>query len=155
MYAIRSYYVTLGRKLPDDALWAALEVAQLHTLIAGQPAGLDTPVGRQGVRLSGGQRQRLAIARMVLADPKVVILDEATSALDTETEAAVHHALRITSYNVCYTKLLRRLIRRMKASSCHEGNILFTSYYREHLFYFQYYHSLIHKKIKTRSYNFV
>ena len=86
--------LTLGRELPDDALWAALEVAQLHTLIAGQPAGLDTPVGRQGVRLSGGQRQRLAIARMVLADPKVVILDEATSALDTETEAAVHHALR-------------------------------------------------------------
>jgi ATP-binding cassette subfamily C protein len=54
---------------------------------------LDTIVGTQGVRLSGGQRQRLAIARMVLSDPKVVILDEATSALDTQTEAKLHQAL--------------------------------------------------------------
>lgn len=55
--------------------------------------GLDTQIGRQGVKLSGGQRQRLAIARMVLTDPKFVILDEATSALDTATEAALHKAL--------------------------------------------------------------
>ncbi len=50
-------------------------------------------VGKQGVRLSGGQRQRLAIARMVLSEPKVVILDEATSSLDTETEKKLHQAL--------------------------------------------------------------
>jgi ATP-binding cassette subfamily C protein len=56
--------------------------------------GLDTRVGRDGIRLSGGQRQRLAIARMVLTDPKVVILDEATSALDTTTESRLHHALQ-------------------------------------------------------------
>ena len=56
--------------------------------------GLDTLIGRQGVRLSGGQRQRLAIARMILSQPKVVILDEATSALDAETEARLHEALR-------------------------------------------------------------
>ena len=54
---------------------------------------LDSMVGRSGVRLSGGQRQRLAIARMVLAEPKVVILDEATSALDAATEYALHQAL--------------------------------------------------------------
>jgi ATP-binding cassette subfamily C protein len=54
---------------------------------------LDTLVGRQGVRLSGGQRQRLAIARMILAKPQVVILDEATSALDTETERQLHQAM--------------------------------------------------------------
>ena len=55
--------------------------------------GLDTEIGRQGIRLSGGQRQRLAIARMILANPEFVILDEATSALDTATEAALHIAL--------------------------------------------------------------
>ncbi|MGD9786619.1 MAG: ABC transporter ATP-binding protein [Sulfuricellaceae bacterium] len=86
--------LTLGREFPDDALWRALEVAQLKDAIAEQPDGLDALVGRQGVRLSGGQRQRLAVARMVLSDPKVVILDEATSALDAETEARLHDALR-------------------------------------------------------------
>jgi len=56
--------------------------------------GLDTLIGRDGVRLSGGQRQRLAVARMVLTDPRVVILDEATSALDAATEQRLHTALR-------------------------------------------------------------
>ena len=58
------------------------------------PGGLDTLVGRNGIRLSGGQRQRLAVARMVLSDPRVVILDEATSALDTTTEQKLHLAMR-------------------------------------------------------------
>jgi ATP-binding cassette subfamily C protein len=58
------------------------------------PQDLDTMIGRFGVRLSGGQRQRLAVARMVLTDPKVVILDEATSALDTSTESDLHDALK-------------------------------------------------------------
>jgi ATP-binding cassette subfamily C protein len=85
--------LTLGQQLPDAALWHALGVAQLRDTIESMPQGLDTVVGRQGVRLSGGQRQRLAIARMILTQPKVVILDEATSALDTETEAQLHQAL--------------------------------------------------------------
>ena len=85
--------LTLGQTLPDDILWQALGVAQLRDTIQAMPNGLDTVVGRQGVRLSGGQRQRLAIARMILSQPKVVILDEATSALDTETEAHLHQAL--------------------------------------------------------------
>ncbi len=85
--------LTLGRELPEAALWQALEIAQLKDTIAAMPQGLDTALGRFGMRLSGGQRQRLAIARMILADPKVVILDEATSALDTETERRLHHAL--------------------------------------------------------------
>lgn len=85
--------LTLGRELPDAALWRALEVAQLRDAIKELPDGLDSLVGRNGVRLSGGQRQRLAIARMILSDPKVVMLDEATSALDTETEARLHKAL--------------------------------------------------------------
>ncbi|MBE9397477.1 ABC transporter ATP-binding protein [Pontibacterium sp. N1Y112] len=84
----------MGRDYSDHQLWHALKVAQLDSFVAEQEAGLETRVGRQGIRLSGGQRQRLAIARMVLSDPKVVILDEATSALDTETEFALHQALQ-------------------------------------------------------------
>ncbi len=85
--------LTLGRDIADDRLWKALEVAQLADVAAALPKGLDTLIGRGGIRLSGGQRQRVAIARMVLADPKVVILDEATSALDSDTEARLHGAL--------------------------------------------------------------
>jgi len=85
--------LTLGREFPDQALWQALEVAQLKSFVMELEQGLDTLVGRQGVRLSGGQRQRLAVARMVLTDPAVVILDEATSALDTRTEQALHTAM--------------------------------------------------------------
>ena len=62
--------------------------------VAGMPQGLATMIGRDGIRLSGGQRQRLAIARLLLADPNIVILDEATSALDQQTEARIHDALR-------------------------------------------------------------
>lgn len=86
--------LTLGRDMPDEALWHALEVAELRETIEALPQGLDTPLGNQGVRLSGGQRQRLAIARMVLTEPCVVILDEATSMLDNVTEAKVHANLR-------------------------------------------------------------
>lgn len=85
--------LTLGGDYDDDSLWHALEVAQLQDVTHQLSQGLDTPIGRNGIRLSGGQRQRLAIARMVLSDPKLVILDEATSALDTATEAALHLAL--------------------------------------------------------------
>ncbi|MBU1332002.1 MAG: ABC transporter ATP-binding protein/permease [Gammaproteobacteria bacterium] len=83
----------MGRERADEACWQALEIAQLASTIRALPAGLDTLVGRSGVRLSGGQRQRLAVARMILAEPRVVILDEATSALDSATEYALHEAL--------------------------------------------------------------
>ncbi|MFA5081458.1 MAG: ABC transporter ATP-binding protein [Hydrogenophilaceae bacterium] len=85
--------LAMGRDYPDETLWHALEIAQLKPLVEDLSGGLDAIVGRHGVRLSGGQRQRLAIARMVLTEPKVVILDEATSALDTGTERTLHHAL--------------------------------------------------------------
>jgi ATP-binding cassette subfamily C protein len=83
----------LGRELEDETLWQAVEISQLRDVIEAMPNGLDTIIGRSGIRLSGGQRQRLAIARMILSDPKVVILDEATSSLDTETEARLHDAM--------------------------------------------------------------
>ncbi len=85
--------LSLGLEFSDEQLWQALDVAQLREVVESTPDKLDTIVGTQGIRLSGGQRQRLAIARMVLSDPKVVILDEATSALDTETEMKLHQAL--------------------------------------------------------------
>jgi len=85
--------LTLGREADDATLWQALEIAQLKDTIAALPHALDTVVGRQGVRMSGGQRQRLAIARMIVAKPSIVILDEATSALDSDTERRLHQAL--------------------------------------------------------------
>jgi len=85
--------LTLGRDFPERDLWAALEVAQLRETVEELAQGLESLVGRGGIRLSGGQRQRLAVARMVLSNPRVVILDEATSALDTETEGRLHQAL--------------------------------------------------------------
>jgi ATP-binding cassette subfamily C protein len=86
--------LTLGREMPEQQLWQALAIAQLDETVRDLDQGLETLIGRSGIRLSGGQRQRLAVARMVLTDPKVVILDEATSALDTSTESRLHGALQ-------------------------------------------------------------
>jgi ATP-binding cassette subfamily B protein len=77
----------------DDELWAALTGARIAALVASLPDGLDTVVGDRGYRMSGGEKQRLAIARVLLKGPGVVILDEATAHLDSESEVAVQHAL--------------------------------------------------------------
>ncbi len=77
----------------DEEVYAALEKAQLKSLVDGYSRGLDTVVGERGVKLSGGQKQRISIARMFLKNPPILILDEATSALDTATELEIQKAL--------------------------------------------------------------
>jgi ATP-binding cassette subfamily B protein len=79
----------------DEELWAALRGAQVADLVRSLPDGLDTVVGERGYRFSGGEKQRIAIARLLLKAPSIVILDEATAHLDSESEAAVQRALSV------------------------------------------------------------
>jgi ATP-binding cassette, subfamily B, bacterial len=78
----------------DDELQAAAKAAFIHDRIMEMPEGYDTMVGERGYRLSGGEKQRLAIARVILKDPRILVLDEATSSLDTANERLVQEALR-------------------------------------------------------------
>ncbi len=84
----------MGGNFTDSQLWNALEIAQLKDYVTSLEEQLDAPVGHKGGHLSRGQQQRLAIARMILRDPRIVILDEATSALDAETESLLWNSLQ-------------------------------------------------------------
>ncbi len=77
----------------EDQMWGALRAAQVEPLVASLPAGLDTVVGDRGHRLSGGEKQRLAVARLLLKGPGLIVLDEATAHLDSESESALQRAL--------------------------------------------------------------
>lgn len=79
----------------DEDLWRVLAAAHIDELVRSLPDGLDTLVGERGYRLSGGERQRLAIARLLLKAPPIVVLDEATAHLDSESESAVQRALDV------------------------------------------------------------
>jgi ATP-binding cassette, subfamily B, bacterial len=79
----------------EDEMWEALRGAQVADLVRTLPDGLDTVVGERGYRFSGGEKQRIAIARLLLKHPSIVILDEATAHLDSESEAAVQRALSV------------------------------------------------------------
>ncbi|WP_439026920.1 ABC transporter ATP-binding protein [Haloarchaeobius sp. DT45] len=81
----------------DEAVREAAKAAEAHEFVSNLPEGYDTRVGERGVKLSGGQRQRLAIARVVLQDPAILILDEATSSVDTETEVLIQRSMDAVS----------------------------------------------------------
>jgi ATP-binding cassette subfamily B protein len=91
---IRSNLLYAKPDASDDELFAALRAAQILPLVTSLPDGLETLVGDRGYRLSGGEKQRIAIARLLLKAPDIVVLDEATAHLDSESEAAVQEALR-------------------------------------------------------------
>lgn len=78
--------IDFGENVSEEKIKKAIKIAQLESLISQLPNGLDTQIGKHGIKLSGGQRQRLSIARMIVKNPNIVILDESTSALDVHTE---------------------------------------------------------------------
>lgn len=89
------FNITMGNEnINDEEIFKALKIAQLEDIVKNMSEGLDTIVGKHGIRLSGGQRQRLSIARMIIANPAVVIFDESTSALDVHTETKLFNDLK-------------------------------------------------------------
>jgi ATP-binding cassette, subfamily B, heavy metal transporter len=95
-----AYNIAYGKPgASQQEIEQAAKAAQLHTFIASLPEGYNTSVGERGLKLSGGEKQRVAIARMILKNPPIVILDEATSALDTRNEQAIQDALRALAHN--------------------------------------------------------
>ncbi len=104
------FNITMGNEeVSDKQIYEALKIAQLEQTVRKMPQALDTVVGKHGIRLSGGQRQRLSIARMIIANPAVVIFDESTSALDVHTEAKLFNALKPILENKTVITIAHRL----------------------------------------------
>ncbi|HGM5336940.1 TPA: multidrug efflux ABC transporter permease/ATP-binding subunit SmdB [Serratia marcescens] len=101
--------VTLGRNIEEDAVWQALETVQLASLVRGFPQGIHTRLGEQGNNLSVGQKQLLAMARVLVQAPQILILDEATANIDSGTEQAIQRALRAIREHTTLVVIAHRL----------------------------------------------
>ncbi|CAN2170808.1 MdlB ABC-type multidrug transport system, ATPase and permease components [Candidatus Nanopelagicaceae bacterium] len=121
-------------EVPEEAIWRALEVAQLANFVRNLPEGLDTPVGDRGTKLSGGQRQRLGIARAMFTKPKLLVLDEATSALDGSTEASISEAVHNLKGGVTIVMIAHRLSTVKESDVIHylaDGNLIMSGSFDE------------------------
>jgi ATP-binding cassette subfamily C protein len=129
------FNITMGDESISDAeIYKALEIAQLSEMIEGMQDKLETIVGHHGIRLSGGQRQRLSIARMIIANPSVVIFDESTSALDVHTEAKLQAQLLPILENKTIITIAHRLSTVKNADTIyvlHEGKIVQSGSHKE------------------------
>jgi len=101
--------VTLGRSIGEEAVWQALETVQLGELVRGFPQGIHTRLGEQGNNLSVGQKQLLALARVLVQAPQILILDEATANIDSGTEQAIQRALRLIREQTTLVVIAHRL----------------------------------------------
>ncbi|MGP2869032.1 multidrug efflux ABC transporter permease/ATP-binding subunit SmdB [Serratia nevei] len=101
--------VTLGRNIEEDTVWQALETVQLADLVRGFPQGIHTRLGEQGNNLSVGQKQLLAMARVLVQAPQILILDEATANIDSGTEQAIQRALRAIREHTTLVVIAHRL----------------------------------------------
>jgi ATP-binding cassette, subfamily B, heavy metal transporter len=123
-----AYNIAYGKPgATHEQVQAAAKAAQLEELIQALPNGYDSIVGERGLKLSGGEKQRVAIARMLLKDPPIVILDEATSALDTRNEQAIQEALQSLSRNRTTLVIAHRLSTIVEADQIlvmNEGQII-------------------------------
>lgn len=101
--------VTLGRDISEEQVWQALETVQLAELARGMSEGIHTQLGEQGNTLSVGQKQLLALARVLVATPQILILDEATASIDSGTEQAIQHALAAVREHTTLVVIAHRL----------------------------------------------
>lgn len=104
------YNIAYGKPgASDEEIWNALRMAQLEDFVARLPEGLDTQVGERGLKLSGGEKQRIAIARVLLKDPQLLILDEATSSLDTHSERRILDSINLVAQRRTTLAIAHRL----------------------------------------------
>ncbi|MGL4625019.1 MAG: SmdB family multidrug efflux ABC transporter permease/ATP-binding protein [Plesiomonas shigelloides] len=119
--------VTLGREVSDSLIWEVLEQVQLDGVVRAMNAGLDTLLGEQGNNLSVGQKQLLALARVLVQQPKILILDEATANIDSGTEQAIQTALAVVRKHTTLVVIAHRLSTIVEASQIvvlHRGRIV-------------------------------
>jgi len=156
-----AYNIRLGAAEPDsvahEKVVSAAKLANAHDFIMNFPEQYDSQVGERGIQLSGGERQRIAIARVLLRDPKILILDEATSALDADTESHVQEALTNLMKNRTSFVIAHRLSTVLNADKIlvlRDGSLVETGTHAELIQRCGVYHNLFQKQfagMKTSS----